>query len=71
MKLPSNWDFIQDNIPPEKLAKNWNAFYWSIYIPTPLLIFSLNFVDLIILALLDGDFFYKLGVFARPRQNVY
>jgi hypothetical protein len=30
MNLPYNWDFIQDNIPPEKLAENWNAFYWSI-----------------------------------------
>jgi len=30
MNLPYNWDFIQDNIPPEKLAKNWNAFSWSI-----------------------------------------
>jgi hypothetical protein len=32
------------------------------YIPTPLSIFSLNFVDLIILALLDGDCFYKFLV---------
>jgi len=29
MNLPYNWDFIQDNIPPEKLAENWNAFYWT------------------------------------------
>src|SRR5665647_1447294 len=29
------------------------------YIPTPPLIFSLNFVDLVILALVDGDYFYK------------
>ena len=26
MNLPYNWDFIQDNIPLEKLAENWNAF---------------------------------------------
>jgi PKD repeat protein len=31
--------------------------YIKVYIPTPLLIFSLNFVDLIILALLDVDCF--------------
>src|SRR5659263_629017 len=31
-----------------------------IYIPTPPLNFSLNLVDLVILAFLDGDYFYKL-----------
>ena len=30
-----------------------------IYIPTPPLIFSLNFVDLVILAVLGGNYFYK------------
>jgi putative transposase len=32
----------------------------SIYIPTPPLIFSLNFVDLVILALVDGDYFLQI-----------
>jgi len=43
-----------------KSLKTDSKKQFRIYIPTPPLIFSLNFVDLVILALVDGDYFLQI-----------
>src|SRR5664280_2157132 len=56
----SDLDILVEFDKTPGLLKYIELEYYLIYIPTPPLIFSLNFVDLVILALVDGDYFLQI-----------